>query len=117
MAESEMWQVEVERLIKEAAGNSARVDFFYPEVWNETPAVITYRLAGKKDLRADDQCYASLVTIYVDIWSREPALVEDLSARCKAALEDADWIYDNFSNDLFEQGSGWYHRTERYRQD
>lgn len=117
MAEHELWQAEVERLIKAAAGNSARVDFFYPEAWDETPAVISYRLAGRKDLRADDKCYTSLVTIYVDIWSRDPALVEDLSGRCKAALEDAGWIYDNFSNDLFEQGSRRHHRTERYRQD
>lgn len=117
MAEVDRWQETVEQILRYAVGDEARVDFFYPETWNEKPTIVTFRLAGQRDLRADDTLYGRIVTIYIDVWSRDPATVDDVASRCQSALEENGWFYDGFSNDLFEQESRWYHRVERYRND
>lgn len=117
MAEHKTWQSEVEAVLTEATGGSARVDFFYPEIWDEASAQIAYRLAGRRDIRADDKPFDSVVTIYIDIWSRDPALVNALAQQCGEALENVGWIFDDFSNDMYEQDSRRHHRIERYRRE
>ena len=92
----------------------ATVWYFYPRSWIRLPA-ISWRESGNRELaQADGREHLAALTYSVDVWAAGPAEAAELAAKVDAAMSGMRFRRD-YAEDLFESGTGIFHRSMRYR--
>ena len=96
------------------SGLDAAVYYFHPQNWLRLPA-IAWRESGSRELaQADGREYLAELTYGVEIWSESAEANRDLSRRVDERMTSARFRRD-FMADQFDPGTGYYHRSLRYR--
>lgn len=95
------------------SGLDCRIEYFYPEKFNELPIVTFYNLTERPDFSSDNEETIQSGTVVIDIWASEPAQCGEIGMKVNELMTSDDWSRE-FSRDLPPDGSGVYHRTMRF---
>lgn len=93
-----------------------RVEYFYPEKFNDLPVVSFYNLTEQEAFSADNEEQIQSGVVVVDIWCDNPKQCGEIGIKVNDIMIKDDWSRE-FSRDLTPDNSGVYHKTMRYSKD
>ncbi|MBQ8301505.1 MAG: hypothetical protein IJX57_06035 [Clostridia bacterium] len=89
-----------------------KVEYYYPEKFNDMPVVSFYNLTEQPDFISDNEEDIQSGTVVVDIWSDNPADCGNIGLKVNEVMTADAW-HREFSRDL-PPTDGIYHRTMRF---
>lgn len=89
-----------------------RVQYYYPESFNDFPIVSFYNLAERPEFSSDNHEDIQNGTVVVDIWSDRKRECGDISLEVNEVMTADGWVRE-FSRDIPPEGRV-YHKTMRF---
>lgn len=102
--------LEIERDLTDIGVNPV---FYFPESFNELPAVTFYNLTEKGHFSMDNTEAITYGAVQIDVWDRHGDTVGRLALRITEGLTEKGWARE-FAGDMPPDESGAYHRTMRF---
>ncbi len=89
-----------------------KIEYYYPEDFNDLPVVSFYNLTETPDFSTDNEEDIQSGTVVVDIWSDTPSDCGSIGLEVNKVMTADGWSRE-FSRDLGKK-DGVYHRTMRF---
>lgn len=89
-----------------------KIEYYYPEKFNDLPIVSFYNLTERPDFTSDNEEDIQSGTVVIDIWSDNPADCGSIGLKVNEVMKADGWNRE-FSRDL-PKTDDVYHRTMRY---
>lgn len=89
-----------------------KVEYYYPEKFNDLPVVSFYNLTERPDFSTDNKEDIQSGTVVVDIWSDKSDECGNIGLKVNKVMTADGWNRE-FSRDLGKQ-NGIYHKTMRF---